>query len=48
MQTETENDREKQGTDRNEELRTETECREKQRNKDRSGDARNGSEGWEC
>ena len=28
-------------------LRTEAGCREKQRIKDRSRDARNGSEGWE-
>ena len=29
-------------------LRTEAECGEKWRNKDRSGDAGNSSEGWEC
>ena len=34
--------------DRNRELRTETEYREKQGIKERSRDAGNGNEGWEC
>ena len=51
---ETENERieaengEKQGTDRNGELRIETEFGGKRGNKERSRDAGNGSEGREC
>ena len=45
VQTETENNGVWTETGK---LRTEAECREKRRNKDRSGDARNSSEGQEC
>ena len=48
VQTEAENNGQKQGMDRNGETRTEAECGEKRRIKDRSRDAGNGSEGWEC
>ena len=45
VRIEMENSREKRGTDRNRELRTETGCGEKWRIAERNGDAGNGSEG---
>ena len=43
-----ENGGQKQGTDRNGGIRTETGYGEKRRIVERNGDAGNGSEGWEC